>query len=266
MVVLPAPVEPTKAIFCPGFAYSERSCKISRSGVVAEADIVEPHITAQRFQRHIRVGGIPPGPTAGRFGAGSQGAVGILAHVHQFHRALVDLGRLFHGGKDALGTGQRGQQKVALLGKLVDGQRGLAHKHQVAGQAAQVSPAFHDHQAAQHGDDRIVDIADTDHRRDHCGSIALRAGASLAQLFIASCKPSQVGLLVVEHLDDLLPGDHFLNIGVQLAQAVLLFGVVGTAVLGGKVDIPEHAPHSPPATSSESRQLRINSMISVPTT
>ena len=97
---------------------------------------MEPHIAAQWLQRYVRVGGITPGPAAGDLGAGSQGAVGVLTHVHQLYRALVNFGRLLHGGKNTLGTGQRRQQEVALLGKLVDGQGGLAHKHQIAGQAA----------------------------------------------------------------------------------------------------------------------------------
>ena len=69
----------------------------------------------------------------------------------------------------------------------------------------------------------------------------MRAGAGQTQLFVAGGKLGQVGLLVVEHLHDLLPGDYFLNVSVQLAQAALLLGIVGTAVLGGKVDVPEHA-------------------------
>lgn len=35
-------------------------------------------------------------------------------------------------------------------------------------------------------------------------------------------KGGHVGLLVVEHLDDLLPGDHLLHVGVQLTETGLL--------------------------------------------
>ena len=173
-------------------------------------------------------------------GALGEGTVGGLPHRDKIHRACIHLGVLLHGGEDTLGTGQGGQQEVALLGELVDGHGGLAHKDQIAGQAAQVGPALHDHEASQHRDDRVVDIPDTDHRRDHGGGVALGAGAGLAQFFVAGGKALQVGLLVVEHLDHLLAGDHLLNVGVQFAQAALLPGVERPAVFGAEVNIPEH--------------------------
>ena len=45
---------------------------------------------------------------------------------------------------------------------------------------------------------------------------------------------------MVKDLDHLLARDHFLHVGVQLAQAGLLAGVVGAAAPGGVVDVPEH--------------------------
>ena len=50
---------------------------------------------------------------------------------------------------------------------------------------------------------------------------------------------------MIEHLDDLLAGDHLLNISIQFPQAALLLGIVDTAVPGAEIDIPKHGgiPH-----------------------
>ena len=234
-------------------------------GRVAKADVVEPHIAGQRLGRHIGAAAVTPGPTAGLFGAFGQGAVGVFPHADQLHRALVDLGALFHDRKDTLRARQRRQQKVALLGKLVDGQGCLAHKHQVACQAAQIGPAPHNHQAAHHRNDGVVDVTDTDDSGDHRGGVALGTGAGLAQFFVAGGKGGHVGLLVVKDLDHLLARDHFLHVGVQLAQAGLLAGVVGAAAPGGVVDVPEHgnvAHHDqqrePPVEHEQQKQRACN--------
>ena len=55
-----------------------------------------------------------------------------VARLHQLHAALVHLGLKVHSRKQALGTGQRVEQEVAELRKLVDGHGSLTHKDQVA--------------------------------------------------------------------------------------------------------------------------------------
>ena len=232
--------------FLPRFGVERKPLQDQAAPLIAKVHVMEPHIAAQRHKGHVGAAAVAPGPAAAcAVRRGDQRPAGGFLHGHEVDGALVGLGRFLHGGEDTLGARQRRQQEVALLGELVDGHGGLAHKDQIAGQAAQVGPALHDHKAAQHRDDRIVDIPDADHRRDHGGGVALGAGTGLAQFFVAGGKALQVGLLVVEHLDDLLPGDHFLDIGVEFTQAALLPGVVGAAAAGTEIDIPEHGgiPH-----------------------
>ena len=207
---------------------------------IAKADVVEPHVAVQRLERDVGAAAVTPGPAARAPGALGQRTVVVFPHADQLHRALVDLRLFLHDREDTLRARQRRQQEVALLGQLVDGQRRLAHKDQIAGQAAEVGPAPHDHEAADHRNDRVVQVTDADDGGNHRGGVALRAGAGLAQLFVAGGKGGHVGLLVVEHLDDLLPGDHLLHVGVQLTEAGLLARIKGAAALCRVVDIPEH--------------------------
>ena len=128
---------------------------------------------------------------------------------------------------------------------MVDGQSRLAHKHQIAGQAAQAGLAVHNHQPAQHGNDRIVDVGDGNNGGDHGGGIPLGAGSGALQAGVQCLKTFQVGLLMVEHLDHLLPGGHLLHIAFQIAKSLLLAGVEETAAVGAEPDVPEHdgVPH-----------------------
>ena len=58
---------------------------------------------------------------------------------------------------------------------------------------------------------------------------------------------SQVGLLVVEDLDHLLPAYHFFNIAIQLTQTgLLLGGIVGAAPFAAEADVKEHGGIAPP--------------------
>ena len=45
---------------------------------------------------------------------------------------------------------------------------------------------------------------------------------------------------MVEHLDDLLPADHFLDVAVQLAQILLLMAVMRLAAPAAVTDVEEH--------------------------
>ena len=132
------------------------------AALVAEGHVLKAHIPPQG-DRRLRMPQRPLSP---------QAQARPPARVHQRGTcALVHLRRLVHGLKDPLGAGQGGQEEVALLGELVDGQGRLAHKHQIAGKAAHVGQALHGHHAAQHGHDGVVDIGDAHHRRDHGGGI-----------------------------------------------------------------------------------------------
>ena len=108
---------------------------------IAKGHMVKPHIPMQTNQGSLWPGGIPPGPKAGFLRTGGQGAISFLADIYQLHRACVFFRRLLHSFENALCAGQGGQQKIALLGQLVDWHGRLTDKHQVAGQASKVGPA-----------------------------------------------------------------------------------------------------------------------------
>ena len=226
---------------------------------VTKADIPEPYIPAQGNERGGGVGTVAPGPQAGAAaaGAGNKGAVRRLFHTNDLDGTLIGFRLFVKHIENALGTGKGGQQKVALLGELVDGQSRLAHKHQIAGQAAQAGLAVHNHQPAQHGNDRIVDVGDG----NNGGIMVAEYPWALVRRFAGGrqcLKTFQVGLLMVEHLDHLLPGGHLLHIAFQIAKSLLLAGVEETAAVGAEPDVQNMTAY-PTTTSSESRQLSTNS-------
>ena len=147
-----------------------------------------------------------------------------LARLHQLHAALVHLGLQVHRGKQALGTGQRVEQEVAQLRKLVDGHGRLAHKDQVARERAHVGQAVDAEHAARHRNDRVVGIPDHHGHGHHRVGVSLRGATSAAQLLVAHVKTGNVSLLVVKDLDDLLARDHLLDVSVQVAERCLLGG------------------------------------------
>ena len=147
-----------------------------------------------------------------------------VARLHQLHAALVHLGLKIHGGKQALGTGQRVEQKVAQLRELVDGHGRLAYKDQIARERTYVGEPLDAEHAARHGDDGIVDVANHDGHGHHGVGIAHGGGAGAAKLVVAAGEAGDIRCLAVKDLDDLLARDHLLDVSVQIAQRRLLGG------------------------------------------
>ena len=147
-----------------------------------------------------------------------------IARLHQLHAALVHLGLKVHSRKQALGTGQRVEQEVAELRKLVDGHGGLAHKDQVACKCAHIGEPLDAEHAARHGDDGIVDVANHDGHGHHGVGIAHGGGAGAAKLVVAAGEAGNIRRLAVKDLDDLLARDHLFDISVQVAKRCLLGG------------------------------------------
>ena len=145
-----------------------------------------------------------------------------IARLHQLHAALVHLGLKVHSRKQALGTGQRVEQEVAQLRKLVDGHGGLAHKDQVACKCAHIGEPLDAEYAARHGDDGIVDVANHDGHGHHGVGIAHGGGTGAAKLVVAAGEAGDIRCLTVKDLDDLLARDHFFDISVQVAKRCLL--------------------------------------------
>lgn len=109
-----------------------------------------------------------------------------VARLHQLHAALVHLGLKIHGGKQALGAGQRVEQEVAQLRKLVDGHGRLAYKDQIARERTYVGESLDAEHAARHGDDGIIDVANHDGHGHHGVGVAHGGGAGAAKLVVAA--------------------------------------------------------------------------------
>ena len=147
-----------------------------------------------------------------------------VARLHQLHAAFVNLGLKVHGGKQALGAGQRVEQKVAQLRKLVDGHGRLAHKDQVTCERTHVGEPLDAEHAARHGNDGVVGIADHHGHGHHGVGIAHGGGAGAAELVVAAGEAGDIRCLAVKDLDDLLARDHLFDISVQVAKRCLLGG------------------------------------------
>ena len=198
--------------------------------------MLKPHISAKRDQLPVR---LFPCPAFCLFSAGDQFAVFFL-YIHKLNFSVIRLGGLAHRLEDALCTRQRRQQEIALLGELVDWHSGLTHKYQIAGKASHVCLAVYRHNASQNGYNRIVDIGNAHHRWDHRCRVALCACPRFAEAFVFPAERFQVFSLMIEHLDNLLPADHLLDITVQIAQAFLLLLEICLAAFPAVTDIQEH--------------------------
>ena len=166
-------------------------------------------------------------------------ALAVLG-LNQTHRSVVNLRLLAHDPEHALRAGQRRQQEVGLLGKLVDGHGRLTHKHQIAGQATHIGQPAQGQQTTEHSHDCIIDVGNGDDGRNHCGGIALGALAGFAQGLVADVELLEGRILVVKDLDHFLPGDHFFYIAVQLAPAFLLDAIKRLAAFAAVTDVEEH--------------------------
>ena len=221
---------------------------------------VEAHVAGKRDQAARELGTVGSHRAARLINSGHVVQVPICAHalalgnlprprgvarLHQLHAALVHLGLKVHGGKQALGAGQRIEQEVAQLRKLVDGHGRLAHKDQVTCERTHVGEPLDAEHAARHRNDGVVGIADHHGHGHHGVGVGLRGATGTAQLLVAHVKASHVGPLVIKDLDDFLARDHLLDVSVQIAQRRLLSGkkALGTHARVASVQHNGHIAH-----------------------
>ena len=157
MVVLPAPVEPTKAIFWPGFAYREMSWRTVFLLIVAKDHVVEAHV-APTWTR------VPSGFFQAHSPVSNAASVSLPSGFRdpdQLHLApSIHLRLGLHDFKDPLRAGHGGEDGVHLLGDLCDGLADLPGVLEEGRQVAQQEGAAADGQQGAHAaGDGIVDIA-----------------------------------------------------------------------------------------------------------
>ena len=223
--------------FLPRFRKQVEIGKHAMSRNIREVDGMESYVTRQRndathqhraILRHcisdlIKVRDIVKVPVgADALALGNPPAPCVMRRLDQLDAAVVHLGLEIHRTEETLGASQRVEQEISQLSELVNGHSSLAHKHQVAGERADIGEALQRKKAAHHRNHGIVSVADHHGDGHHGGGVGLSRRTRLAQFFVKQPELRKVGILVVEDLDDLLPRDHLFHITVQIAQRRLL--------------------------------------------
>ncbi|MMZ59234.1 hypothetical protein D1872_212600 [compost metagenome] len=150
----------------------------------------------------------------------------LLGLVQYFKHAF----RRSHGGLnnigDVRGLGDRHRKLPGILDKRLH--------------IADLDRLFGDENAADYRDEHISDVADKAHDRHDDAGNKLRLPAGLVQPAVDFIELLLRFALAAEHFNDLVPGVHFLDVTVQLAQLFLLPDELFLRPLGDRGD-REHA-------------------------
>ena len=203
---------------------------------VAKIHIYETDVSPQRHQFTVR---FLPGPVSGPFLTGHPFSI-LLSDTHKIGLSFIYFRLHLHDTEYPFGACQRGQKEIALLGKLIDRKSRLAYKDQITCQAAHIGHSPQGHDSSQHRHNGIIHIRDADHRRDHCGSVSLRARTGLLKRAVLLPECLQIRFFMIKYFNHLLPADHFLDITVQVSKAFLLAGIIFFAPGRAEPDIQEH--------------------------
>ena len=196
-------------------------------------------------QRAVAMGMLPC-PVTGMLVGFGDGAILADDSVYQGDIAIVGFRFLIHQIKNTLRAGHGHDDGVKLLGNLADGHVEITGQHHECHQATQGDDGFAwvgngAQRTAHDGQDRILHITqvivDGAH---HVGELTGGEGV-VAQLLIELVKFFLTDFLVVEDLDHLLSGDHFLNIAVDSAQGLLLTHEELACLAGQRLGHEEHA-------------------------
>ncbi len=219
---------------------------------VAEHHVVEPHVAAQGNQlRPPALSGAAPRPHPP--GGLPERAVRSLFRMDQRHGAVVFFRGNLHDFRDPLRAGKRRHDKIELQGELVHGHRRLADVDEVGREAAQVHPAGDREKRPSARRDGIIEIGDAHDDRDEEAGISQRVGRGIPQLFIFLRESLHVGALVIKDLDDLLPGDRFLDEPVELPHIFLLHGKESVALFAA---VPKKQKHAEKGGQHNQRKQR----------
>ena len=157
MVVLPAPVGPTMAIFCPAFTLAEKSVDDGFVLIIAEAHVAELDIA--------------------RVPCRSRRASRFIGHFFLFQEFEEAEAR--RGGRLQAGEGLRDLRQ--RLGEQPD----VDHERD---DDAEGDRAVHRHHRADDADGHIAEVADKAHHRHHDAGHKLRFPRRGEQLFVQAVK------------------------------------------------------------------------------
>ena len=228
---------------------------------VGEVHIGEAHVAAQLGvgEGAVAVRVLPRPMTGAAVGFG-HGAVGRDRGVHKRHIAVVCLGLFVDEGEHALCARARHDDRVDLLGELVDVAGELArhveegHKdgdvQRLAGERHVRQPDEQEH-AADERERHIEDVADVADDGAEDAGIGLRAEAVLKEGVVEPVEVLDALLLVAEDLDDLLTRHHLLNEALGGGDRLLLADEVFRAAAA---DLLRDRDHGDDAEHEHQRQ------------
>ena len=212
--------------FLPGLGVESDVMEDELIGAIAKVDIIEidlalhPHV--------IRAGSIGmrmlPRPLS-REGIRWYGSPGFIFFGHdEGDISFIGFGGGIHQFEDALRPGEGHGQHVDLVGDLHDRHReGTAHPEERDDDAdADGRPGVRVSIGPYHADDDVKEVGHVvDHgAEDHRETLGLRR--VVAKFIVKLVEAFFRGFFVVEHLDDLLAGDHFLDIAISRPKGALL--------------------------------------------
>ena len=228
---------------------------------VGEVHVGEAHVAAQLGvgEGAVAVRVLPRPMTSAAVGFG-HGAVGRDLGVHKRHIAVVRLGLFVDEGEHALRARARHDDRVDLLGELVDVAGELArhveegHKdgdvQRLAGER-HVRQSDEQEHAADERERHIEDVADVADDGSEDAGIGLRAEAVLKESVVEPVEVLDALLLVAEDLDDLLTRHHLLNEALGGGDRLLLADEVFRAAAA---DLLRDRDHGDDAEHEHQRQ------------
>ncbi len=174
-------------------------------------------------------GGVLEHRLAGNVGEGDVADLDVALDVGDiFGLGRILLRLLVHHLEHALRARQRRLDGVEQVCDLRDGAREVLHVEQEGEDHAHGNGArdgVDDQISTCHRNDQVGDVVDHVHKRAHHAGDDLGLGAAQPQPVVDVGKVLLVGLLAREELDDLLTGNHLLDVAIEFAQILLLLAV-----------------------------------------
>ncbi|KFI56632.1 HAD-superfamily hydrolase [Bifidobacterium callitrichos DSM 23973] len=207
---------------------------------IAEVHVIETDVAAHR--RDTAVGRILPTPVVGALARLDQSSVRVVRDVDERDPAVILLDALVEQIEDALAARQRHDDGVELLRDLRDRHREAFDERQEAHERAQreTGGAGHRERAADQRADHVADVAELVVDGAQIAGELVGLVGGVIQTVVDLTEVVFGGLLVREHLDDLLPGHHLLDEAVELADGPLLLREVRAGAAGQHLGQEHH--------------------------
>ena len=165
----------------------------------------------------------------------------LAFYASDFHRIrhITGLFLFFQEFENTLGCGRHGLEHVGNLRQLGDGLGKALDVLDKRDDIADLDRAGRCQHGAGHRDGDVAQVADEVHDRHHHAGQELAFPGRLVEDMVRFAEGRKLTLLAVEGLDDVVPGEGFLDLAVDLAQVSLL----GKEVFLRMLDDDRHDHH-----------------------